>query len=321
VQEKMASRNRLVNALYASSFYLWFPLFRFLTRRLPLPWLYALARATIGSFFSLRPKYSRAIRANYARILDLPPESPAVRRTAKRMIDQHSYHWIDFFYFAEREPEKARRLVSGIDGYGKILDAERAGRGVILGTAHVGNWYIGGLLLAERRHRIHVVYKPDRFAIVERYRAGINRRWGVAEIPVGTTFLAGLPVVRALSSGDIVAMQCDRDFNNTGLAVEFFGAPAYFPRGPFIAAMSTGAAFLPSFILREPDGRYRIVIEDPLEIVSEGDHETALRRNIRGFVRILEDRVRRDPAQWYCFYPFWDDPSRRTAARTAIGDL
>jgi len=109
-------------------------------------------------------------------------------------------------------------------------------------------------------------------------------------------------------------MQCDRDFNNTGIAVDFFGAPAFFPRGPFIAAMSTGAAFLPAFILRENDGRYRILIEDPLEISVEGSHEEAIRRNVQSFVRILERCVRRDPAQWYCFYPFWDDPTRRSPA-------
>jgi hypothetical protein len=34
-------------------------------------------------------------------------------------------------------------------------------------------------------------------------------------------------------------------------------------------------------------------------------------------VTILEDYVRRYPTQWYCFYPFWDDPSRKESPGAA----
>jgi Kdo2-lipid IVA lauroyltransferase/acyltransferase len=310
MQDKMATRNRALNAAYSASFALWFPLFRALTRVLSREALFALARQTIGRFFALRPKYLAAIRENFAQILGEPPGSRRVAAAAREMIDQHSYHWIDFFYFAQRPFAQAQALISEIEGYEKIVAAERAGKGVLLATAHLGNWYLGGMLLGGLDHPIHVVLKPDRFPIVERFRREMHDRWGVREIAVGDTFLSGVAVVQALSRGQILGIQCDRDFNNTGIAVEFFGRPAYFPRGPFAAAMVSGAAFLPSFILREDD-RYRIVIEDALPIARGGDHETDLRANVEGFVEILERYVRAHPTQWYCFYPFWDDPSRR----------
>jgi predicted LPLAT superfamily acyltransferase len=75
-------------------------------------------------------------------------------------------------------------------------------------------------------------------------------------------------------------------------------------------AMSTAATVLPAFIVRVPDGRYRAIVEEPLEIVREGDRETALRENVRRYVAILERYVASHPEQWYCFYPFWEDPSR-----------
>ena len=308
----MATRNRAVNAVYAASFRLWFPLFRAMTRVLPRAVLGAIARQTVGRFFDLRPKYLSAIRRNFAQLFGESPDAPRVVEAARDMIDQHSYHWIDFFYFAQRPFSEAQGLIAEIEGYEKIVAAERAGRGVLLATAHLGNWYLGGMLLGGLDHPIQVVLKPDRFPIVERFRSEMHRRWGVGEIAVGDTFLSGIAVVRALAEGQILGIQCDRDFNNTGIAVEFFGRPAYFPRGPFTAAMVSGAAMLPSFILREGD-RYRIVIEDALPIDRGGDHETDLRANVERFVRILEGYVRRYPTQWYCFYPFWEDPSRTTA--------
>ena len=317
MQDKMATRNRVVNALYSATFYLWFPLFRAMTRVLPRPWLEAIARQTVGRFFRFRPKYLKAIRGNFSQIFHEPAESPRVVAAARDMIDQHSYHWIDFFYVSQRSFDEAHELVAGIEGYEKLLAARRRGKGVILATAHLGNWYLGGMLLGGLDHPIHVVLKPDRFPIVEKFRSRIHRKWGVEEIPVGETFLSGVAVVQALARGQILGMQCDRDFNNTGVAVEFFGRPAFFPRGPFTAAMVSGAAVLPSFILREGD-RYRIVIEDELPISRGGSHAEDLRANLERFVRLLERYVKRYPTQWYCFYPFWDDPSRSEAAGRAL---
>ena len=316
----MASRNRLVNAVYSASFYLWFPLVRLLPRVFGRPFLYALARQTVGRFFRFRPKYLRAVRSNFAHVFREPPDSPRVVSAAREMIDNHSYHWIDFFHFAGRPLSEARRLVAGAEEYEKILAAVGRGRGVVLATAHLGNWYIGGFLLGGLKNKIHVVYKPDRFPIVEKFRSGMQRRWGVSEIPVGHTMLSAVPVIQALSDGQIVAMQCDRDFNNTGVAVNFFGGPAYFPRGPFVAAMATGAVFLPSFVVRQPDHTYRVLIEEPLEISRAGPHEEDVARNVERFVRILERYVARYPTQWYCFYPFWDDPTRKQMpARKSAG--
>lgn len=310
----MASRGRVINALYAASFYLWFPLFRWAARRLPREFLYALSRRTVGRYFALRPKYLRAIRANYAQILGQSADAPAVREAARRMIDNHSYHWIDFFSFAERGAPANRDLVGAFHGSENLKASIDAGRGVILATAHIGNWYIGGMLLSELGHTIHVVYKPDRFPIVEKFRASMMRRARIESIPVGRTMLSAAPVARALSSGGIVAMQCDRDFNNTGIAVEFFGRPAFFPRGPFVAAMATGAVLLPSFIIPGSDRRHSVFVEEPLPIVRGGSHEAALHENVKRFAEVLERFVRSDPTEWFCFYPFWNDPSRLTSS-------
>jgi KDO2-lipid IV(A) lauroyltransferase len=64
--------------------------------------------------------------------------------------------------------------------------------------------------------------------------------------------------------------------------------------------------------VRVPDGRYRAVIEEPLAIETQGERETALRTNVERYVAVLERYVRAYPEQWYCFYPFWADPTRRS---------
>ena len=42
-----------------------------------------------------------------------------------------------------------------------------------------------------------------------------------------------------------------------------------------------------------------------------GSRDSALKTNLERYVAVLERYVRQYPEQWYCFYPFWDDPSRK----------
>jgi lauroyl/myristoyl acyltransferase len=310
VQEKMASRSPLVRGLASAVSHVWFPVSLTLARLLPRGLMRAMARQTISRYMQARPKYVAAVRSNVSVILGRPAGSPEVRQAARRLIDAHFYAWIDFLHFASRPPEKSSRLVESVVGYSRILEGLDKGKGVLLLTAHLGNWEVGGLMLAEMRQPIHVVLVPDMYPAVEAARRRLHERAGVTEIPVDRSFVPTLTVLRALGRNAIVAMQGDRDFDNSGVAVPFFGRPAYFPRGPIRVAMATGAAVLPAFIIRVPDGRYRAIVEEPLEIERGGDREAAFQANLRRYVSILERYVSAHPEQWYCFYPFWEDPSR-----------
>jgi len=313
----MATRNPLARALASAASRLWFPAARLTARSIPRPLTHRGGRLLARAYYRTRPKYLRAARANLAIILGRPESDPEVRERALGMVASHFEAWVDFLRFATRPPEDAARLIEGVTGYSRIVEGRLRGKGVMLLTAHLGNWEIGGLMLAQVRQPIHVVLVPDIFPGVERERRRLHASSGVTEIRVDRTFVPTLSVLRVLNANGIVAMQGDRDFDNTGVAVPFFGREAFFPRGPLRVAMASGATVLPAFIVRVPDGRYRAIVEEPLEIRTDGDRDAALGANLRRYVAILERYVREYPEQWYCFYPFWDDPSRRAA--TAAG--
>jgi KDO2-lipid IV(A) lauroyltransferase len=311
VQEKMATRNPVARAIASATSRVWFPATLAFTRNLPRRSMHRGGRALAALYYRLRPKYLRAARTNLAVILGAPEDSSEVRRLAFEMVVSHFSAWVDFLHFATRPPEDAARLVEGVSGYSNIVEGRLAGKGVLLLTAHLGNWEVGGLMLAQVKQPIHVVLVPDIFPGVERERRRLHARCGVTEIRVDRSFVPTLSVLRALRSNGIVAMQGDRDFDNTGVAAPFFGREAYFPRGPLRVAMASGAIVLPAFIVRLPDGRYRAIVEGPLPIETAGDRDAAMRTNVQRYVAILERYVRQYPEQWYCFYPFWDDPSRK----------
>ena len=172
-------------------------------------------------------------------------------------------------------------------------------------------------MLAQVKQPIHVVLVPDIFPGVEQERRRLHARCGVTEIRVDRSIVPTLSVLRALSV-TTASWPCRATATSTTPAsrVPFFGREAFFPRGPLRVAMASGATVLPAFIVRLPDGRYRAIVEEPLR--DRDRRATATRRsrrNLRRYVAILERYVREYPEQWYCFYPFWDDPSREGPQR------
>src|SRR5687767_4051431 len=321
MQWKMARPGR-----FADRFNRWgikhgFPLLARIAPRLPRWFNLAGARCVISVVMALHHRPKRAIARNLARVLGEPTGSRRVRAATRQMLYNFAYYWVDLFRFAQLPPERAAALVDRHVGREHIEAALRAGRGALLMTAHLGNWELGGVFLRPLGARLAVVYVPDQFADVEAARQALRRATGVAEIPIHPAeSLASLPVLRALRDNQLVALQGDRDFNERGVEVPFFGAPAPFPAGPFHLALATGAPLLPAFIAYTSGHRFTIETGAPIRLESTGDREADVRRGLEAWVRVREAAVRRWPTQWYTFFDYWpESPAGESALERARG--
>lgn len=313
MQDRMQSDSRLLDAVYSAVFGTLFPLFLFLARAIERrSRAFEIADAVVSAFMALRPKYLDAVKANVAQVLGKPLRNPEVERIARRIVRNHAYAWVDFFHYGQRPPEVAFKNFATLEG-GEHMDRLLTGkRGAILLTAHAGNFELGGLLLKSRGLQVHAVYKPDRFEAVERLRNRIRRQGGVVGVPVDGIGFSTLPLLKLLREGKLVGMQGDRDFSMNGLPVPFFGREVHFPRGPWELAAMTGAPVIATFFFMDADMRFHAKFFEPIHVERERNRRMAsIERGMRQYVRLLEELVRANPDQWYCFYPFWDDPLRK----------
>ena len=285
-----------------------FPALAWLAPRLPRRVLRAGARLIIGTVFALYPGPKRAVARNLARVLGQPEASPRVRRAVWRMLFHLSFYWVDLFRFAQLPPERAREQVVGgtLATLEPLRAARAAGERVILITAHLGNWELGAVLAGQAGLPVSVVYVPDAFGDAEHFRSLLRSFAGVDEIPIRPEDrFASLPVLRAFAEGKVVALQGDRDFNDRGVRLPFFGAEASFPAGPFHLARMTGARLWPVFIAYAPDYRFEIELGEPFAVERTEDRQGDVRRALESWVTVLEAAIRRWPTQWYTFYDFW----------------
>ena len=299
----------IVSRFVHVTFGLWFPLFRWMARTLPTLWLARLAKATVERVIWGRHHVRKAILDNFAAVLDLPRDARAVEAAGREMVSRHSRLWIDLLRYSGRSDVDPAALLAARVGEEHLVVASREGKGAILLTAHVGNFELGGLFLAQLGLKVAAVYVPDPSPVIERHREDARRMLGVRGLPIDTSPFAFLPVRKALEENTCVAIQGDRDVSGTGLHMPFFGKTASFPVGPFRLAQTSGAPIFPVFVLQEDDGRYRTIVEEAIRVPNARgvEGEAAVTAALSRFVASMERTIRAYPAQWYLFTRFWDD--------------
>jgi KDO2-lipid IV(A) lauroyltransferase len=268
---------------------------------LPRPARLRLARG-LGRLLSRAvPAERRAVRSNLARVLPGSPPRELDRRVSETFANFGAF-FADLLTLNRQPAAALGAYVASAEGEHHLDGALAAGRGVVLLTAHLGNWEFAGRLLSSRgRRTAHVVLSAEQDQALERYLRldspplrFVTRRHATST----------LGLLAALRRAELVAMQADRPTGGRGDAiVPFFGEPAAFPIGPFVLARAAGAAVVTAFCAMAPGGRYRLEIDPPIW-VKPGEETSALATTVAALERV----IRAYPTQWFNFFDAWSPP-------------
>lgn len=175
------------------------------------------------------------------------------------------------------------------------------GRGVVLITGHYGNPEILALALKGRCACPGFLYKPTRRGWVidqfRRYRQTVlipEPNLQLLESSTRGVRKAG----QLLRRGNFVVMAADLTWRSGYIPVSFLNRTLRMSRVPASISLRTRAVLLPVITVRDRDGGYDIILEQPIErplAVSLSDAERAMTET---FARILDRYVDAAPEQW-----------------------
>lgn len=220
---------------------------------------------------------------------------------ARRAFQNFGKYLVDFFRFSRLSEEEMRRLVV-VENVQYVEEARRHGKGVLLVTAHLGNWELGGAVLASMGYPINAVVLRQPSAKLNDFFQRHRRKRGMKIIPLGHAVGS---MIRALRDNDLVALLADRDYSLRNDFVRFCGAEACLPRGPAWMAVKTGAPIVAGFMLRRPDDTFCLRMYPPM-FPGQTVSREVLQEQIG---RILEHAITTDPSQWFMFERVWDGQS------------
>jgi len=208
---------------------------------------------------------------------------------------------MEVLQFPRLTSENLNRLVA-FEGKENIDSALKMGKGIIVITAHFGNWELLGASLALSGYKVSFIVRPVRSPRLEALVSQNRESMGIGCISRGASIKGAL---RCLKRNEILGILSDIDTKVDGVFVDFFGRPAFTPRGPVSIGLRTGAVLLPAFIIRQKDDTHRVVIEKPLELKITDDVEEDIRVNTARFTRIIESYIRKYPEQWIWTHRRW----------------
>lgn len=195
--------------------------------------------------------------------------------------------------------------VNSVEVYGRehLDKAYALGKGVMIATAHYGNWERLGHWMSLNGYPLFVVARDANQSAVTEKMTHLRNLAGSEVVIRGN---AARAIMTKLREGRAVGILSDQ--NNGDCFVPFFGYPCGTAMGPAVLHLRTGAALLPTYYTWLGPGKYRL---DFLEPVSGDDFDRDPERITAELSRILETQIRKYPSQWLWLHDRWKSARRR----------
>ena len=228
-------------------------------------------------------------------------EDPRAARAMFRALGQGA---LELLWLSGR-PRASLNAHVRIDGWERYEAARALGRGVVVATAHTGNWDLTACACAER---------TPLTIVTKRLRSkGLDRFWQETRRARGVDLVAHdegvVPAIRArLAEGNAVALLVDQDPERQTSVVEaeFLGATALHDALPATMAARSGAPIVVAFARRAGPGGSAHVVE-VLDVLVPPPRPSAawIDETTRTIAAHLAAFVRRDPSCWLWLHRRW----------------
>ncbi len=255
-----------------------------------------LARATTSTLDLVLPKLRRVARTNLEFALPL-----ATQGERERVISGVFESLARLLLTMARFPDLNATNISewiGYEGLEHYLEAKRAGQGILIPTAHLGNWELSafahGLMTEPMNVMVRALDNPLLDDLVETRRGLSGNRMILKRD-------AARLVIKALKNNEAVGILIDQNTAaSEGVFIDFFGRLACAGAGFVKLAHHSGAAVVPGFALwEEANKRYTLRFYPRVELSGDVQQDT------QRIHSVIEDVIREYPEQWMWIHRRW----------------
>lgn len=224
----------------------------------------------------------------------------------QRILRNHAHHLGcllgETLWLAHASPSEilARTRFVGLQ---HLQEALVKGKGVVLVTAHCGNWEWMNLALQAAGIPMSVAGRRLRDPRFDRFVTRLRTRFGGEAVARGEG--AGQALLRALHRGRVVGLLIDQDVKVPGVFVRFFGEPAWTPTGAAFLALRRQSPIVLGFARRIADGTMEIAFHPPMTPNADHSKDDDVATLTAVLTARIEEHIRACPEQWVWFHQRW----------------
>jgi lauroyl/myristoyl acyltransferase len=269
---------------------IWFPL-RSIVRYLPIMFLYGVADIVAPLYFLFAKARRDLLAEEIGKLYGDRLNQKELRKVIRRSFSIHAKRQVENLLFGQLTQDKLDKIVS-VEGYDHLQAALENKKGVILLLAHFGSFLLPLPVLGYKGYKVmqvggkplvegtRPIYKKI-FQLRKRETDTMPFRFSLTNQYLG-------PIIRALNNNEIVVIAFDGRTGNKWFPVPFISRTAQFSPGPFNLAIKTGAAIIPTFVVRGKDNKHTITFEPSMQLEIASDKEETLKMNTLRFAGIFE---------------------------------
>jgi Kdo2-lipid IVA lauroyltransferase/acyltransferase len=269
-------------------------------RLLPYRWSLRLGSGLGTLVFRIWGKRRQIAIDNLSRVF--PDKTPVqVRTIALSVFRNIGKTLIEFVAAGAWSKEKVLDEVS-FAGREHLDTALDKGKGVVLLSAHFGNWEVLGIALSAVGYKVNVLARPLDNPLLDKVVNDIRSRFGTWIIANSNSIK---DVIRVLRKNESVGILMDQNLYENATFVDFFGKlAATTPIIPLLA-QKTNVAIIPIRMLRLSNNKFKIIIQPELILKDIPDRQEYARVNTRLCNEVIEQWIKLDPDQWFWVHNRW----------------
>ena len=276
---------------------------------------FAIDRLAVLAFYLFHGFRTRSMK-NLTLALGDASSAVRIRQIAQESLKNFFRAFAELPIILAAHIDELREMVSVV-GLEHLNNALAKGNGVILLSAHLGNFFLLGTRLALSGYPIHVLVnqpRDGRFAqLMDEYRFQVLQ----TTIHARPRHEALRQLAQVLRRNEVAIIIAD-EYRKTGsgIHVPFFGRAILARRGPVTLALRTGAAVVPAYVIRSHDNKLTLVLEPELDLIRAERDKTRITQNTVRLTEWLEKTVRSYPDQWNWMNIDWENaPSSALLAK------
>ena len=245
-----------------------------------------------------------------------PEKSAAeIETLARGAFENIGIALLELVWFPKMSPEQLGEMMH-FDKPDIVQKAYNRGKGLIILTAHFGNWeLLGQSFIVKFGFPVNGLAKTQSNPYINRSINKRRSRVGNRVIQMETSLR---DVLRALRNGEAVGLVADQAAPKENVPIEFFGTMVPTHQGPSTLCLKLRCPMVSVFSVRRPDGSYDAIVQEVPSEDLNGDSEENVNELTRRHVKITEDIIRKYPDHWLWQHKRWKHvPMEKDLAGTA----
>lgn len=184
--------------------------------------------------------------------------------------------------------------------------AQNSNMGTIMLTAHFSNWELAAHFVAQNGFPMLVIARRGNNLLIEKnLTTPLREKYGNKNLFKDH---AGGGIIKCLKNNQRVGLLVDQKASGaSSIKVKFFNQESDTVNSIAILKLKYNPTILPVFAVRQKNGKYQILIKEPVDYVAEEESDEKIRvaKMTQKYNDIMEEVIRAYPEQWFWMHNRW----------------